>query len=387
MRLTLYSHGLTAPPMSRPLLAAVAVAVSLQLILAAASPLSTEEKWGPSYPACAPNMDCFELNPYLDKSWTFNCAGINSTLAGAPSKGNVYFMHGNDGPNSKAMWGLTMERVAAEGYDALACDQRGFSPDASPYNVSEYNYDYLVEDIFALSDVYFGVGSKIHAVAHDQGGRVGWHAIAVGTARTRYLSYSVFSEAHSDVFSDALYGPNPDPAQQTNFMYVWDFTLPGESVQAYNGAMAHNVCGRIGYRTAKECQTALWWYPGAVASGNLALQPKKDFGHVGKLIGIPDDYVKKNAIYPWKTGIPQTKKVGNVTEFPVLLVCGSSDVADLCTDRFKDGTAALVKDFSYYRATTCGHDLTSSKRCPEYQKIIDAVVKVIKSASKHLSII
>ena len=341
-------------------------------------------KWGPIYPVCAPNMTCFQLKPYFDKNWTFNCAGINSTLSlsthdPSKSKGNVYFMHGNDGPNSKAMWGLMMEAVAAEGYDALACDQRGFSPDASPYNVSEYNYDYLVEDIFALSDKYFGTDSKIHAVGHDQGGRVGWHAIAVGTARTRYASYTALSEAHSDVFSDALYGPNPDKVQQTNFMYVWDFTLPGENVQAYNNAMAHNVCGKIGYRTAKECQTALWWYPGAILSGNLALQPKQDFGYVGKMIGIPDEYVKEHAIYPWKTGIPQTAKVGNVTEFPVLLICGSSDLADLCTDRYQKGTAELVQDFSYYRATHCGHDLTTPKACSDYQNVIDAVVKMITS--------
>ena len=334
--------------------------------------------WGPGYPACAPHLTCFHLTPYFAKNYTFNCSSAGLP-PNAVAKGNVYFMHGNDGPNSKAMWALMMVQLAAQGYNTLACDQRGFSPGASPYNVSEYNYDYLVEDIFALSDKYFGVDSKIHAVGHDQGGRVGWHAIAVGTARKRYASYTALSEAHSDVFSDALFGPNPDPVQQTNFMYVWDFTLPGENVLAYHGAMQHNVCGKIGYRTTKECQTALWWYPGAISSGNLALPPKKDFGYVGKMIGIPDEWVKEHAIYPWKTGIPQTAKVGNVTEFPVLLICGSSDLADLCTDRYKEGTAALVQDFSYYRATKCGHDLTTPKACSQYQDVIDAVVTVIKS--------
>ena len=35
-------------------------------------------------------------------------------------------MHGNDGPRSKAMYSHMMGAVAAQGYDTLACDQRGY---------------------------------------------------------------------------------------------------------------------------------------------------------------------------------------------------------------------------------------------------------------------
>jgi pimeloyl-ACP methyl ester carboxylesterase len=314
----------------------------------------------------------------MNKDFVFDCATA-PLKENTTSKGNVYFMHGNDGKYSKAMWALTMETLAGEGYSTLACDQRGYSPGASPYNESYYNYDLLVEDIFAIADTYFGVGGQFHVVAHDQGGRVGWHAIALGEpARQRFLSYTAQAEAHADVFSDALYGPDPDPVQQTNFMYVWDFTLPGENTVAYDGAIQHNLCGKVGYKTTKECQTALWWYTGAVQSGNLALQPKEAFGVIGQSIGIPDSYVEEHAVYPL-TGVPQTTKVGNVTEFPVLYQCGSSDTADLCTDRYRDGSAAYVKEFSYYRATTCGHDLTSPSECGEYQQVIEAIVTLVKS--------
>ena len=127
------------------------------------------------------------------------------------------------------MWSMMMQAFADKGYNTLAFDQRGFSPEASPYLQSEYNYDKLADDIFAIADIYFGVSSKFHLVAHDQGARLGWHAIALGTARKRYLSYTPLSEAHSDAFSDALYGPNTDHAQQTAFMYLWSFTLPRNS--------------------------------------------------------------------------------------------------------------------------------------------------------------
>ena len=39
------------------------------------------------------------------------------------------------------------------------------------------------------------------------------------TPRKRYASYTALSEAHSDVFLDGLYGPNPDKVQQTNFKW------------------------------------------------------------------------------------------------------------------------------------------------------------------------
>jgi pimeloyl-ACP methyl ester carboxylesterase len=165
-------------------------------------------------------------------------------------KGNVLFLHGNDGPRSKGMWSLAMQAFADKEYNTLAFDQRGFSPDASPYNVDDYNYNYLTEDIFAIADTYFGKDSKFHVVAHDQGGRLGWHAIAMNTekvpARTRFLSYTPLSEAHSDAFSDGLYGPNADPVQQTHFMYLYDFTLPGNDTLAYEGNIWNFICQKAG---------------------------------------------------------------------------------------------------------------------------------------------
>ena len=98
----------------------------------------------PLYPDCAPGMTCVQLRVMakdLGREQTFDCAKVSASM---PSKGNVLLVHGNDGPKSKAMWALTMLSFASKGYNALACDMRGFSPGASPNASTAYNYDYLV---------------------------------------------------------------------------------------------------------------------------------------------------------------------------------------------------------------------------------------------------
>ena len=328
-----------------------------------------------SYPNCQPGSTCFKLKPYENTNWLFDCAAINTTKE---VKGNILFLHGNDGPRSKGMWSMMMQAFADKGYNTLAFDQRGFSPEASPYLQSEYNYDKLADDIFAIADIYFGVSSKFHLVAHDQGARLGWHAIALGTARKRYLSYTPLSEAHSDAFSDALYGPNTDHAQQTSFMYLWSFTLPRNSTLAYQSNIWKVVCEHAyHYATPALCQPSIWWYSGAVESGNLAMQPFSTWGQIGKQIGIPEDYIKNHTTYPLE-GHPQTKKVGNVTEFPVMYVCGIGEYADKCNNRFRDETAKYIKDFHYYRSLNCGHDLVSTG-CKDYQTVIDNIVHFVEN--------
>jgi len=334
------------------------------------------------YPACMPGNTCFQLKPYSDRGWAFDCAAINSTLTEGPIpvvKGNVLFLHGNDGPRSKGMWSLMMHALAAKGYNTLAFDQRGFSPEASPYNSDDYNYDYLAEDIFAMADTYFGKDSKFHVVAHDQGARLAWHAIALGTARARYLSYTPLSIPHADAFSDAMYGPNTVAAQQESYMYIYDFTLPGNSTSAYQENIWKVICrDAYSYATPEACQPAIWWYIGSVQSGNLALQPFGKFGAIGQQIGIPEEYIREHSPYSLE-GQPQTKKVGKVAEFPILYICGASDYADKCTDHFRDETAKYIADFHYYRSNTCGHDLVSPGQCPDYQTVIDKVVDFVES--------
>eukprot|EP00467_Chlorarachnion_reptans_P025619 CAMPEP_0114532424 /NCGR_PEP_ID=MMETSP0109-20121206/26660_1 /TAXON_ID=29199 /ORGANISM="Chlorarachnion reptans, Strain CCCM449" /LENGTH=374 /DNA_ID=CAMNT_0001715491 /DNA_START=43 /DNA_END=1167 /DNA_ORIENTATION=+ len=373
-----------------PLAAAFAAALAFAAMPAGrAVPLRLPSAGVGGFPDCAPGMKCFQLTPYAGRDLVFDCATApaNSSSPNSTGAGRVMFLHGNDGPRAKAMWALMMRAFAGRGYDTLACDQRGFSPGASPYSKGEYHYDSLAGDIFALADSYFGEGSRFHLVAHDQGARVGWHAAAPGVgrgggqARSRYISYTPLSEAHSDAFSDALYGSDTDAKQQTNFMYLRQFTLPNESVLAYNENIWKHVCrDAYGYATPQACQPAVWWYSGAIAAGNLAVQPLAAFGPIGSLIGIPEEYVKEHTPYPLE-GLPQSTRVGEVTEYPVLYVCGAGDIADLCNDRFRDETARRVANFSYLQVESCGHNLVSPQKCSEYQNVIDEIVSFVEAAS------
>ena len=330
----------------------------------------------PVYPQCVQGVTCIPLIPYSHRSLIFDCAAVNTSQR---VNGNVYFMHGNDGPRSKGMYALMMQAVAAHGYNVLACDQRGFSPRASPYNESEYNYDLLVDDIFAIVDRYFGAGGKFHVVAHDQGARVAWHALAGSMARSRFASYTSLSIPHLDAFSTMMYGSNPEPKQQLQYAYVRMLTLPN-SVKAYNNNIWNHICqGAYGYETPEACQPAMWWYNGAYAAGAIALQPFTGFGPIGKEIGIPETYVKDHSPYSL-AGFPQRSKIGNITELPVQYICGVGEVADLCNDRARDETAKYVAKFTYKRMSECGHCLTDPGLCPQYQDVIDAVVEHIEAA-------
>lgn len=329
------------------------------------------------FPACVQGMTCIQLVPYQDRDLFFDCAVVNSS---ASPKGNVYFMHGNDGPYSKGMWSLMMQTLAGRGYNTLACDQRGYSPGASPYNVSDYNYDSLAQDLFALVDCHFGAGTEFHVVAHDQGSRVAFHSIAVSSARSRFASYTTLSIPHTDVFSDELFGPNQNPTQAINFQYLWALTLPGESVKAYNASIYHSLCiAAYGYTAPEACQTAIWWYTGAVESGALGMPPlTDDWGPID--LGIPVSYVKEHTPYPLE-GSPQRVKVGLVTEFPILYICGEFDTADQCNDQARNGSAELIANFSYMMVPGCGHDLTDPQDCGRYQDVINATVLLIESVT------
>jgi len=170
-----------------------------------------------SYPACATGMTCLQVTTgYGRDSLIFDCASVKAS-SNVALKGNVYFMHGNDGRYAKAMFAEVMSAVAEKGFNTLACDQRGYSPGAAPDDYQSYNYDNLQQDIFNIVDSEgsgfgFDVNSdgafhnKFHVVAHDQGARVAWHAIAKGGGRSRFLSFSTLSIPHTDAFSNGLYG-------------------------------------------------------------------------------------------------------------------------------------------------------------------------------------
>jgi pimeloyl-ACP methyl ester carboxylesterase len=245
---------------------------------------------------------------------------------------------------------------------------------------SAYHYDLLQGDIFSLVDASGLAGAfegRFHVVAHDQGARVAWHSIATGAGRSRFQSLASLSIPHGDVFSDALMGSSPDPAQQQASQYVRELVLPN-STTFDQGQIFGPVCASNGFATPADCQKTLWWYNGAIDSGSMALGPMQDYepGSIAASIGIPAEDVAAASQYPLD-GVVQTAKVGNVTEFPVFYGCGGGDTADLCEQAFADQSGALVQSaFSYLKVASCGHDVLG---CSYAQAFIEKVVANILS--------
>ena len=330
-----------------------------------------------AYPACADGVSCFTITPADKPDLTFDCSYVSSTLS--TTNGFVYHMHGNDGPQSKAMFADTMLQLADVGFSSLACDGRGYSPGAAPNDYNAYHYDALQSDIFSIVDeskYSADFNGKFHLVAHDQGARVAWHSVAMGEGRKRFLSLTSLSIPHSDVFSNALLSASSDADQQQASQYVRQLVLP-DSVTFDTGEIEQTVCAGQ-YASVEACQKTLWWYNGAIDSGAMALAPMMAYnsGSIAASIGIPEDKVEEGTQYPLE-GVAQSTFVGNVTEFPVFYGCGDQDSCDLCKQAFSDESEALVQDYSYLGLPACGHDVLG---CAESQSYIDKIIANIQKA-------
>ena len=336
------------------------------------------------YPACPDGLTCGQLSPKDLPGMVFDCAHAPSKTQ--PVRGSVYLMHGDDGARSKGMWAETMLRLSSNGYTSLACDQRGYSPGASPDAYAAYHYDKLASDILAITNAagfHEKFGGKFHIVAHDQGARVAWHAIAKGFVKGKLLSFSSLSIPHADVFSSNVIGSGADVADQTAEQYLRQLTLPN-STRVNHNAIFSAFCGEFGFSTPESCQKTFWWYNGAIDAGAMALAPLMPFGSsIASKVNIPYEMVKTLTQYPLK-GVPQTVKVGDVSDFPFFFACGSKDTCDLCTKKVVQQTAAMVKSDFTSAINACGHKLISPEKCPnaaERDKVIGGIIANIKSGT------
>ena len=292
-------------------------------------------------------------------------------------------MHGNDGKQAKGMFFNMMLRLAALGFNGLSCDARGYSPNASPPNYDDYNYNMLTSDIFSLLDASGFTNQfngTFHLVAHDQGARVSWHAFASHPEiRARILSFTSLSIPHSDVFSNALIGPTMNTAQASASQYVRMLVLPNSTL-VDDERIYRIVCKSEHWVDRESCQRTLWWYNGAIDSGAMALAPLMAQTGAAKYVGIPQAMVQNLTQYPLE-GVPQTVKVGHVKEFPVLYACGTNDSSDLCNPIFGKESNALIMNFTYLQLPGCGHNVLGCGVPVQLELLEKAIVKHIEGVN------
>jgi hypothetical protein len=123
----------------------------------------------------------------------------------------------------------------------------------------------------------------------------------------------------------------------------------------------------------------LWWYNGAIDSGAMALAPLMNQTGAAKYVGIPQAMVKQLTQYPLE-GVPQTVKVGKITQFPGLYACGTDDTSDLCNPIFGTQSQDLIQSFTYLQLPGCGHDVLGCGVPVQKELLESAIVKHIQDA-------
>lgn len=132
----------------------------------------------------------------IDKS--VNGLFFKCRVAGDPANEPVMLLHG--WPETSHMWVELMEKLSAEGYYCIAPDQRGFSPQARPTDVKDYDIKLLASDVVGLADA-FGI-KNFQLIGHDWGSAIGW--AVVGLYPERVKSWTAMSVPHLKAFSDAV---------------------------------------------------------------------------------------------------------------------------------------------------------------------------------------
>ncbi|WP_445945744.1 alpha/beta fold hydrolase [Shewanella sp.] len=123
----------------------------------------------------------------------------------------VILLHGF--PESAVMWDKFMDELTANGFYAIAPNQRGYSAGARPDEIEQYQLKYLTSDITAIAD-QLGL-KQFHLIGHDWGAAVGWQIAAENSERV--LSYAAISVPHIDAFGKAY---REDPTQFEASAYI-----------------------------------------------------------------------------------------------------------------------------------------------------------------------
>lgn len=110
----------------------------------------------------------------------------------------VVLLHGF--PQDSTCWAEVAPTLHRAGLRTLAPDQRGYSPAASPTDVSSYRVSTLAADVVAVLDAA-GVGTA-HVVGHDWGGAVAWYLATHHADRVRSLT--VLSTPHPAALAHAM---------------------------------------------------------------------------------------------------------------------------------------------------------------------------------------
>jgi len=265
--------------------------------------------------------------------------GLTFRVRSAGSSGEpVMLLHGF--PETSHMWTPLLERLEADGYQAMAPDQRGYSPGARPASVDDYEYLNLIADVLALADAR-GWG-RFHLVGHDHGAGVSWSTAHAHPERL--LSHSALSVPHLNAFGQAI---RDDAEQRKRSEYIARFQVVGAAEEA--------MAGRL---------DGMW----TESSDEEKAEYRSVFEQEGALTGALNWY-RSSLHYD---GPDATQRVGAIT-VPTLLIWGNEDMA--IGRAGVDGTPPYMQTEYRLVELDAGHWLIQEQT----ERVVDEVMAHIKA--------
>ena len=197
-------------------------ALVVALLLAACSSSDDDDSADEPPPGAPPDSEPEAITITVDDaelgSLTFDALAAGDPDAAADGR-LVLLLHGF--PETSESYREILPALAAEGYYAVAPDQRGYSPGARPAEVADYQILHMVDDTLAMADELGA--DDFHLVGHDWGGGVAWVTAALHPDRISTLA--ALSTPHPDALSASFTAPGSEQPEMSS--YVGIFAAPG----------------------------------------------------------------------------------------------------------------------------------------------------------------
>lgn len=217
---------------------------------------------------------------------------FNALVQGPVDGDLVLFLHGF--PEFADAWRDVMHPIAQAGFHAVAVDQRGYSPEARPKEVSDYRIEHLVSDIQGFVDA---LGRRrFHLVGHDWGAFLAW--VFAARHPDRIQSLTALSTPHPDAFLNAI---ETDEDQKQRSKYISFFRMPGGAAE--------------GFFQADDCQRLRSVYQGKLAESVVRENIRR--------LGEPDALT---SALNWYRALSLEERIGTIT-VPTLYIWSTQDLA------------------------------------------------------------
>ncbi|CAB9496528.1 Alpha beta hydrolase [Seminavis robusta] len=279
-------------------------------------------------------------------------------------------------------WDEMLKTDDAMSVHAVACDLRGYSPQASPETIEDYDYSIFAEDTFALAEAA-GFTNGFHLLGHDHGAALAWY-VAAHDINNQVLSLTTMSVPHIDLLSEALCGDNNDEDQVIASNYFNQFSLPNSA--AANNASLTEMFASFGLPVQPESfQKMLWWYNGSFPTYfSLPRVVSDDEVETYKAEKGPEatfflERTRSAIAMEERPCVPVEDKIGAI-EIPTLFICGLEDTSLLCNRPYAtDFPVDFLPDYEHANFQ-CGHDFFLEGNCvtmEESQAVMDKITSFV----------